>query len=219
MSKPTFTVSGSAQRHREPERGTVTVRISVTGPDRDLVTRTATDTHNRIEASARVYRDSDAATWHSASPVTTHTYLDYSSKKPVCRFAAGSVIKVKFQDFEELTEWLAILGSESDIQTGVSWDLTRATRLALEEKVRGEAVKEARRIAEQFAAGDGLSGVQLVSITGDSQEDRGYRSYGSSMLRGGLPGAASAPAPVAVVEPENITVSAKVIAVFKVTNP
>jgi len=216
MSKPTFTVTGRAERALPPERSIVIVSIAIDGVDRTLVSRLAADIHNRLVSAATAYRRTNAATWHAASAPSTHTYLkhfygDEAGREPEQRFSAWSTITVKFQDFEVMADWLADLGAEESVNVHVSWALTVATRHAIEAEIRGKAVANARVLAEQYAAGDGLSGLQLVSVDATG----GSRSFDGAIATR----AAGSAQPVSVIIPNDITVSANVTAVFKVTNP
>lgn len=217
LSPATIAVTASAEKHIRAERATVRVRISAKSEDDkgqayDAVARV----HNRLEGQARAFRASKAATWHHASSPASFRYKELVSSSGQAHeytdfYATQSAVTVKFQDFDALADWLAELADEPLVDTGrVEWDITVDTREENESSVRTRAVKNARALATDYAAGEDISpdALRLKSI--DASTTSGPH-YAAAAARGAAGG--SGHAAIAIV-PDEITIKAEVTAVY-----
>ena len=111
-------------------------------------------------------------------------------------------------------EWLAELSEQELISVSVEWKLTDETRKRLQKEIRGEAVANARELAEDYARGDGvvIDAAHRMALLSVSDNDSHYG--GPSPLRGASAMKAGSAAPVAAMSPEEIRVSANITALF-----
>lgn len=219
----TFNVSGTAERYSAPERAIVHVRVNATSLVRGDAYRGVVAIHNELVAEAADFKSTDVATWFDASAPSTYSYQeswvpDGEDAEPQTRmrYAASSRISVKFKDFEKMGEWLAELSEQELISVSVEWKLTDETRKRLQKEIRGEAVANARELAEDYARGDGIdpsaTRLELKSVSDNSyQHTDSYASplRGASAMKVGS-------APVATVSPEDIQLSANITALFAI---
>lgn len=219
----TFNVSGTAERYAAPERAIVHIRVGATSLEKGEAYRGVVNIHNGLVALADDFKSTAAATWFDASAPSTYSYQEHwvpdgedAEPQTRMRYAASSRVSVKFQDFEKMGEWLAELSEQELISVSVEWKLTDETRKQLQKEIRGEAVANARELAEDYARGDGvvIDAAHRMALLSVSDNDSHYG--GPSPLRGASAMKVGSAAPVAAMSPEEIRVSANITAVFEV---
>lgn len=212
-SSTEFIVSASAEEYAVAERATVRVDISASSSESKAEAYDAVQSaHTRLAAQARAFchGDAAAATGHRiTAPASYSRKTPYSEAdgQSVTEHSTASRVEVEFQDFEEVADWLAALADEAlASRTTVVWSLTGETLRRLEAKVRTQAVRNARQLAEDFAAGDGIdvSTLRLAKVDSTPRSPSGM-----------VAGAASAGARDSFsFTPPEVSVSASVTAVF-----
>lgn len=218
-SQTTFIVTASAEKHLRAERATIRLRISARSENSKADAYDAVSAvHNRLEREAREFRRGDdaPATWHHASAPTSAVYKEVdpkNDKRRVTVFTASSSIAVKFRDFEKLADWLAALADEQLVTSGApEWTLTERTRKDNESAVRTQAVRNARQLATDYAAGDDIDGgLRLVTVDARVAAGQGYYAAAAAPR-----GAASGGHAVVAITPNEVTLRAEVTATYAV---
>lgn len=223
----TLNVSGTAERFVAPERAVAHIRINHSSLTKGEAYRDVVAIHNSLVARARGFQRDGSATWFDASAPSTYSHQEYyekiSGRKGEhgvrMRYAASSRISVKFQDFDQLGEWLAELADIELVSSSVEWKLTDVTRKAVQKEIRGEAVRNARELAEDYAQGDAtlateVDSLKIVSISDGSAPQHDY--YPSPLRGAVMARSAGAAAPAAEMSPEDIQISASIFVVFEV---
>jgi uncharacterized protein YggE len=209
----TIAVAGDATTSVRPERGIVTVSIGYTAEDREVAVVAAAEAHAAVAGQAQQHIATRAATWYSADPVWASPYAEYvkDSDTKVVRHRAGSTVRVKFQDFAVLSEWLVELALNAGVTTSVHWALTETTRKETEQAVRNLAVQDAVERAAAYATFVGTADPVLVAIfEPDLRPNIGesLSMYGAGAVGGGIPSFE--------LTPQDIDVTASVTADFTV---
>ena len=216
-------VSGTADRFIAPERAVAHIRLAQSSLTRGEAYRELVAIHNALVERAGRFKKDGTATWFDASAPSTYSHQEYyrptknADQKTRMRYAASSRVSVKFQDFEKLGEWLAELADVEMASTSVEWKLTDATRKTVQKEIRGEAVRNARELAEDYAQGDPAlaSAVDNLKIKTISDSSAVPEPFYPSPLRSAVAMAGSA-APAAEMSPEDIRLSASISVVFEV---
>lgn len=208
-----FTVTGTAEKHIRAERATIHLHISAKSPtSKTEAYAKVAEVHNRLEAAARGFRDAKAATWHRATaPLSyaTKEYADGNRDEVRTVFVTQSSVEVKFQDFQVLADWLAELADEPLVSSGSPvWALTERTRKDNESGVRTAAVKNARKLANDFAAGEDIDPEWLTLAKVDARP--GSHQY----LGAGATRSAAAGNQAMSITPNEVTISSTVTATF-----
>lgn len=213
-----FHVAGSAHASHAPERATATVQITVADVDGGAAYDSAVTYHNEVVAVAKEHESSGAtANWEAEAP-TSYSYREQrfnsSDEEPSSRtaYATRTVIRIEFQDFSALGRFLADFSDNEFTAVAVSWELTEETRKELERSVRIQAVQNARRLAEDYAEGDGINGAKDNLILESVSDHRDSGAFGAAPRAAAV---ARSSAPVAEFSPREITVSASVSAVYR----
>lgn len=211
-------------RHRvevPAERGTVHAVLSLEGgepqPVLDAVVRRSAQVRAAVE---ELY---DAA----AGPVTSYAIdqVRTGAQRPWNRdgrqlplvHAASVSVRVEFSDFTALGEWVSWGSSVEGLQVRwVAWDLTRERRTALEREVRQEAVRDARRQAQDYADALGLGPVEIRRISAPGVSFGNGEPEMALLAAGAGPSGAGSEPRLELV-PQEIEVSAAVSARFVVT--
>lgn len=158
-------VSGAAQVRLPADRAVVDVSVAVNGPQRDEVMRQAAAEHARLVARAVQLVEAGSAASYSASPVDTYTssWRDERGAQ-ITEHHASVALAIELSEpglVAELTFELAQSGADAR----VSWELSDAQRRDAARALRAEALADARRAADDYAAalGDGVGG-RLLSL-------------------------------------------------------
>lgn len=224
-SSTEFIVSATAERYIRAERATVHVTVSARSENsKSDAYNTVAAVHSRLEAQARAFRHGSpsAATWHHATAPASHSFKEAwkndGETEPRHRtvFVTSSSIEVKFQDFDAMSDWLAALADEPLVSSGApTWTLTERTHSEAESKVRTQAVKNARKYATDFAAGEDIeaSSLHLAKVDATISAAPAHAVAVGSALRGAGSGNNASFA----VTPTEVKVAAFVTATFTTT--
>lgn len=212
-------VNGSARRFLPAERGTVRVGISLEHDDRESVVREVAVLHERLVADAKSHVHSGAATWWGSDQVWVRPERRYLKDSETYRYVqvASAEVRVKFQDFTALSDWVEQVGGLIGVSVhGIQWAATEEHRAQAEREVRVEAVRDAQDRAQAYA-----SAIGGTEVTLDALWEPGLRPSGG----GGDEGLYAAPPMYARVaadaapmelRPDDLQVSASVTADFLV---
>ena len=175
-------------------------------------------------ASIRTLHDPEQGpvTWFAVHQVRTSAHRPWNDKGkqlPVIHTATVS-LEVKFSDFAELARWVAGAVSVPGFRMDqIAWSLTEKRRVAVEDDVRREAVRDARTRAQSYADSLDLGQVQVrqISDPGLMGESDSYPPVpGGVAMRGSAAGESDLGAELT---PRDIVVSAEVEAEFVVVLP
>lgn len=151
----TFVVAGSATKSHPAERGTVSITVGFSGPDRGRVRSDSIDVHAAVTDEAKAHADSGAAVDWTAERVSTSAFREYvkDSDETVVRYRAASTVTVAFADFGALADWVSDLAERPGVAVDdIAWSLTDEVRASLLRDVRVEAVQDAITKANDYAA-------------------------------------------------------------------
>lgn len=164
-----ITVVGHARASVKPERATLHLGAGFESGDKgDALTRTTTLV-GKLQAQIAALEGAGVSpiTWHAVLPVQTRSYRPYSDKGAVLpqRHAAESRLRVKFRDFEALSQFAAQVGGSAGVTLQyVEWALTEASQGHLRAQVLTQAVEEAKTRATAIAKAAGAHGVVPLEI-------------------------------------------------------
>ncbi len=164
-----ITVIGTGRAALAPERATIHLTAGFEGADKAQVVRRTTDLVNALSAELTRLREHESrpTTWSAVLPIGTRSWRPWSDKGTVLpmRYAASSRVQVKFRDFRALSGFADAWGGLEGVTLGhVEWTLTEATRKETDERVRAEAVVDARERAQVYATAAGGGVVRCVQI-------------------------------------------------------
>ena len=164
-----ITVIGTGRAALPPERATIHLTAGFEGADKAQVVRRTTDLVNALSAELTRLREHESrpTTWSAVLPIGTRSWRPWSDKGTVLpmRYAASSRVQVKFRDFRALSGFADAWGGLEGVTLGhVEWTLTEATRKETDERVRAEAVVDARERAQVYATAAGGGVVRCVQI-------------------------------------------------------
>lgn len=164
-----ITVVGHARGSVKPERATLHLLAGFESGDKsDALTRTTTLV-GKLQAQISALEGAGVSpiTWHAVLPVQTRAYRPYSDKGAVLpqRHLAESRLKVKFRDFEALSQFAAQVGGAAGVTLQyVEWALTEVSRTYLRAQVLTQAVEDAKTRATAIAKAAGAQGVTPLEI-------------------------------------------------------
>jgi uncharacterized protein YggE len=216
MSDVVITVRGEQERRVAPERAVVQLSVRADGPDRgpvvDRVNAATAPIRDGLEAHQR---SGEVTEWSSGrvSVWSERPWNNEGRQLPPVHHASVDFLAT-FADFTALSWWLGETADADEVQvTAITWDLTPATRAAVERDVASDAVRVAVTRAEAYAEAIGRSDIEPTEIA-----DLG-------LLVGRPESAASAPkmrmaamdaaGPALALQPADIVVSAAVEARFR----
>ncbi len=216
MSEVVITVRGEQERAVAPERAVAQITVVADGPERGAVVE-------RIAALAQPVRD-DLAARKSAGGVVEWSSRRVAiwSQRPwnadgvqLAPVHHGSVeLTATFDDVAALSWWIGEVAERDGVQVnGIDWQLTPATRRAVEAEVAASAVAVAVARATAYADALGLGTVTPLEIA-----DTGLLQSAPSTPHSGFDGARMAALRSGGAElefqPEDIVVTAAVDARF-----
>lgn len=185
------TVQGEAEARRTAERARVHLSATANGPQRDPVVDATASAAAAVTALLQAQHDPEngpVVRWQSdRARVWSDRPWNQAGKQLPLVYHATVSITAEFSDVEALSRFVETASRTEHVSvSGIGWDLTEATRLAVEAEVREEAVRLAVAKARQFAAAVGLSEVAPVAIADPGLlGDGGGRGDGGGMLRAG----------------------------------
>ncbi|HEY0373721.1 MAG TPA: SIMPL domain-containing protein [Amnibacterium sp.] len=160
-------VHGSASRFLPAERGTIEVTVVLSHDDRATVVREVAELHERFVADAKSFVHAGSATWWGSDQVHARAerrYLKDSETYHTVQVASAEV-RVKFRDFQALSDWFEHAGAVPGVTIGgIDWTLTEQRRSQVQREVRVQAVADAVERAEAYAGAIGGTGVTLTAL-------------------------------------------------------
>ncbi|HNP12747.1 MAG TPA: SIMPL domain-containing protein [Mycobacterium sp.] len=203
-----------------PERATIHATVGMEGPAPEPVFEAV------AAGLAEVARSLDElhhpkrgpVTWYAVDQVRRGSHRpwnDQGEQLPLV-YSATVSIAAKFRDFDELARWVAWSATVEGLSIGyVHWALTERRRLEVERKTRRNAVRDARRRAQDYADALDLGPVSVreISDTGLGRPD----GPAPRPMRAAAP-APGGDAPEFVLRPEDVKISAHVEASFSVAH-
>lgn len=156
----TIEAGGTSQRARRAERAIVTASIGVQSPSRSDSIRDVTRLHERVVQRARELKESGAATWFDAGPISTYDWINGNERVS----NTTATVQVRLRDLDRVSEVVTELAVEG-ITTNVTWELTDQTQRQVQSEARRDAVGAARAAAEDYAAALGAGISQVLSIS------------------------------------------------------
>lgn len=164
-----ITVVGHASMSVTPERATLHLLALFESGDKNDALSRATVLVGNLQAHIQAMEGAGVSpiTWYAVLPVQTRSYRPFSDKGTVlpARHAAESRLKVKFRDFEALSEFAAQVGGMAGVSLQyVEWALTEVSRTFLAAQVLAHAVEDAKARATAIAKAAGAAGVSPLEI-------------------------------------------------------
>lgn len=224
-----ITVVGHARASLKPERATLHVVAGFESGDKsDALTRT-TALVGKLQAHIQAMEGVGVSpiTWYAVLPVQTRSYRPYSDKGAVLpqRHVVESRIKVKFRDFDALSQFAAQVGGSPGVGLrDVEWTLTEANRTYVQGQVLAQAVADAQARATAIAKAAGVGAVTPLEIA-DPGLLSGVRGSGpthyaqAAAMRGGggFAGKAVGDEQGIDLAPEDVVIEAEVHARYTAT--
>lgn len=200
MSGTIITVQGSASEWLDAERGTVSMRVAFDGPKREPVFGAATTAANEVTTALEELAGSSVTRW-SADRVAVWSHRPWADGKRLAPvYTASLTARARFQDFDALAAFVERFATTSGVSIdGIEWELSEATRLAAESRVRSAAVSDATAKARAYADAAGLGGIAPVAIAdpgmlgdagaggGAPMERMAFKARGAAADMGGGP--------------------------------
>lgn len=216
MTEVVITVQGEHSAWFPAERASVTVTAQFDGPDRNTVFQQATDAAAHVRLTVELLSDS-AVTWWSADSVRVWSERPWNQDgkqlDPV--FTASVGIQAKFRDFDALATWVEDIAATDGVTiSGITWQLTEATRASVTAEVRSRAVKNAVTKATVFAQSIGLATVTATAISDPGMLGDANSLGGGSSARAFKSELAMDSSGALAFKPEQIEVAAAVDARF-----
>ena len=164
-----ITVVGHAKASIKPERATLHLAAGFESGDKGDALARATALVGKLQAHILALEGAGMSpiTWYAVLPVQTRSFRPYSDKGAVLpqRHVASSQLKVKFRDFEALSQFAAQVGATAGVTLQhVDWALTEASQTYLSGQVLAQAVGDATARATTIAKAAGASAVAPLEI-------------------------------------------------------
>ena len=169
MSETVITVQGSSSIKHAAERATAGIAVSHDGPARDAVFTETSKVSEAISTALRGLHDAASGpvvAWSSdrVSVWSDRPWNNEGAQLPLV-FHASIGVRATFSDFDALARWVEAVATTSGVTVGsIEWELLDATRDALLEQVRTEAVQDAAARALVYARAAGLTSVTATAI-------------------------------------------------------
>ncbi|MWB98245.1 SIMPL domain-containing protein [Agromyces seonyuensis] len=205
-----ISVDGRAHGRRPPTQGTVSVIVSVDGPDREPAVEAALRTHGALAAELRslaVVADSPLIRWSAENVVVTADRpWNRDGERLALVYRASASLSATFSDFGALGEWLARAVVLDGVNVGgVDWALDERAYAELVEEVRRGAVADAVAKARVYADALELDSVMPVELSEDPHAGAVPMRLASAMAVGSGDGGT-----VPTLEPADVDVEARV---------
>ena len=169
MSETVITVQGSASIEHPAERATVGIQVAHDGPARERVFATTSQVSDAIVTALKGLHDpasGPVVAWSSdrVSVWSDRPWNNEGAQLPLV-FHAAIGVRATFTDFDALARWVETVATTSGVTVGsIDWELLDATRDALLEQVRTQAVQDAAAKALVYARAAGLASVTATAI-------------------------------------------------------
>lgn len=164
-----ITVVGRAKASVKPERATLHLTAGFETADKNEALTRTTALVGKLQAHIQSLEGAGASpiTWQAVLPIQTWSQRPYSPAGTLlpARHLAQSRIKVKFRDFEVLSQFAAQVGGLAGVEMEqVEWALTEVSATALSAQVLKQAVEDAKARAVVMAQAAGAQGVTPLEI-------------------------------------------------------
>ncbi len=216
MSDVVITVRGEQERSVAPERAVARISVVADGPERGAVVE-------RIAALAQPVRDDLAARTAAGGVVEwSSRRVAIWSQRPwnadgvqLAPVHHGAVeLTATFDDVAALSWWVGEVAERDGVEVvGIDWQLTPATRRAVEADVAASAVSAAVARATAYAQALGLGAVTPIEVA-DVGLLQSTPSTPRTAFEGARMAALSGAGPALEFQPEDIVVAAAVDARF-----
>jgi len=169
MSETVITVQGSSSTKHAAERAAADIAISHDGPARDTVFAETTKVSEAITTALKGLHNAASGpvvAWSSdrISVWSDRPWNNEGVQLPLVYHATIGV-RATFSDFDALARWVEAAATTTGVTAGsIQWELLDATRDALLEQVRTEAVQDATAKALVYARAAGLTRVTATAI-------------------------------------------------------
>ncbi len=216
MTPVEITVRGSHTVRLAPEQATVYANLAADGPDPQPVFDAVAGALDGVIDSlqSRHQPESGPVTTFAVEQARRSSHRPYNSEGrqlPLVHTAAVS-ITATFIDFDELAAWVGWSAGVPGLGVAhIDWSLTDATRLGVERATRQEAVRDAKRRAQDYADALDLGVVTVRRIS-----DPGFGGPGmSKVMMASAMSDAGGSAQISL-RPDEVEVTAQVEATFAV---
>ncbi|MCR2819046.1 SIMPL domain-containing protein [Microbacterium sp. zg.Y1090] len=215
MSDVIISVRGEHERRVAPEHGVVSLNVTAEGPDRSEVVGRVTALTEPLTAALDAGRAEGRIVEWSSGRVTVWTERPWNDGQRLAPVHHASVeLSVTFDDAALLSTWVTDTAERDGVQiAGVDWQLTPATRGAVERDVASEAVGVAVDRATAYAAALGRGTVTPLEVADVGLLVTPDHADSPRMMRASFAVDESA-GPALRLQPEDIVVSAAVEARF-----
>jgi uncharacterized protein YggE len=170
MTDVEISVRGSHTVTLPPEQATVYASVSADGPDPGPVVQQVADTLAEVAASLQSAHDPDRGpvTHYAVEQIRTGAHRPYNQdgrQLPLVHTAVAPTVAT-FVDFDALTAWIGrTAGLPGMGVNGIDWALSAVRRRAVEREARQEALRDAKRRAQDYADALDLGAVAVRSVT------------------------------------------------------
>jgi len=213
MTDVAITVRGTHSVTLPPQQATVYATVSADGPAAEPVLQLVVATLADVNASLQSRHDP------AGGPVTryaveqihkgAHRPYNQDGRQLPLVHTASATVTATFTDFADLAAWIEqVAGLDGVGINHIEWALTGDRRQAVEREARQEAVRDARRRAQDYA--DALELGPVVVRTVSDPGLSGPEQPKIMMAR------AMAGAPEIALRPEDVEIAAQVEATFAV---
>ncbi len=214
MSEVIITVRGEHEHRVVPERALVTLSVTAEGHDRTEVVERITALAVPVSSDLAARVGSGVVEW-SSKRVSVWSERPWNEGRRLAAVHHATVdFTATFDDTSALSWWVGEMAEHDGVQIGdVQWQLTPATRVAVEREVASEAVGIAVERATAYATALGLAAVTPLEIADVGllvSHPEAPQAHG--MMRTAF--MADAGAPGLQFHPEDIVVNAAVEARF-----
>jgi uncharacterized protein YggE len=217
MTDVAITVRGTHSVALPPQQATVYATVSADGPAVEPVLQLVASTVADITASLQARHDAAAGpvTRYAVEQVRKGAHRPYNQdgrQLPLVHTASASVTAT-FTDFDDLAGWIEqTAGMDGAGINHIEWALSDDHRLTVEREPRQEAVRDARRRAQDYADALGLGPVAVRTIS-----DPGLTGpvHAKVVMARAMAAPAGGPAEI-TLRPEDVQIESQVEATFVV---
>jgi uncharacterized protein YggE len=216
MTPVEITVRGSHTVRMVPERATVYANLAVDGPQPqpvfDAVAGALVDVTASLES--RLNAERGPVTGFAVDQFRRTSQRPYNAQGKQLPLVHTAVVSITatFIDFDDLAAWVSWSAGVPGLGVHhLDWALTEATRLEVERSTRTEAIRDAKRRAQDYADALDLGPVTVRSISdpGTGGSALPVRLMARAMADAGGP-------PQVELRPDEVEISAQVEATFVV---
>jgi uncharacterized protein len=215
MTPVEISVRGSHTVRMAPEQATLYANLAADGPEPQPVFDAVTRALAEVSASLESRRDAGGAvSTFVVEQVRLGAHRPYNAEGrqlPLVHIASVP-ITATFTDFDDLAVWVGWAAGVPGLGINhIEWELSESTRLEVERTSRQEAVRDARRRAQDYADALELGPVAVRSISDPGTGGPGMRKVmmASAMSDPGGP-------PQISLRPDEVEIAAQAEATFVV---